>query len=131
MNVAKTTITLTFILSLLTAQLVQCIPPLVTNKCWQQSEQCCYENVPCGWRCREWAGYKHCWRKLCSALMCTRVHARRSKPFKPEDEIDWKTPVITDCTLHPTECGNHPVGLDYNIVQEELPVASDKETLDV
>ncbi|CAN8074086.1 unnamed protein product [Agarophyton chilense] len=99
----------------------------VPGKCWQRTQQCCYQITECGWRCREGSGFKHCWRKYCNKPVCSEIKARTAVPTKPNDEVVWEDAVITDCTEKPEECGAHPPGVDYEVEdpkEEELPMPS-------
>lgn len=124
MGAVKTVLLLVISFTAFVAQPALSFPILVANKCWTQHQQCCYEEVRCGWRCREGAGFKHCWVKYCSTMVCTNVNPRTRKPMKPEDTIEWTSPVVTDCSERPDECGEFPSGVDYEISMDELPIPS-------
>ncbi|PXF45900.1 hypothetical protein BWQ96_04335 [Gracilariopsis chorda] len=96
------------------------------GRCWQRSQQCCFQEVECGWRCREGSGFKHCWRKYCNKKVCSEIKARTAVPNKPDDSVGWGDSVMIDCTEKPDECGSHPPGIDYEVEEpmEELPMPS-------
>ncbi|KAI0567254.1 hypothetical protein FGB62_3g225 [Gracilaria domingensis] len=129
----STKVTLAFVLfaaALASGAVVHQVTP--PGKCWQRTQQCCYKITECGWRCREGAGFKHCWKKYCNVPVCSEIKARTAVPTKPEDEVEWEAAVITDCTEKPEECGSHPPGVDYEVedqVEEELPMPSGEEEM--
>lgn len=131
MLVSKLALTLALATALFAA-VVRAEEEPTPGKCWQRSQQCCFQQVECGWRCREGSGFKHCWKKYCNQPVCSEIKARTAVPNKPDDEVGWADSIMIDCTEKPHECGSHPTGMDYDVDQpmvepmEELPMPSDQ-----